>query len=117
MIDKFSYLGFPLEPAEVKQIAFDYAEESNILGFSQDLGTAGRSWFNYLMKCFPKLSVKGATNISIMRANASSLEVVMLWFENILVFLAKWASVVQTKYGTWTNMEQNTQCETKKLLA
>ena len=65
----------------MKQIAFDYAKENNILGFSQDVGTAGRSWFNYLLKCFPKLSVKGATNIFMMRANASSLEVVMLWFQ------------------------------------
>ena len=65
MIDEFSYLGFPLEPAEVKQIAFDYAKENNILGFSQDLGTTGHSWFNYLLKHFPKLHL-GATNISIM---------------------------------------------------
>ena len=42
MIDEYSYLGFPLEPAEVKQIAFDFAEENNIVGFSEQLGTAGR---------------------------------------------------------------------------
>ena len=80
MIDEFSYLGFPLEPSEVKQIAFDFAEENNIVGFSEALGTAGRSWFGFLLNQFPKLSVKGATNLSNLRANASSQEVVMEWF-------------------------------------
>ena len=41
MIDKYAYLGFPLEPSEVCKIAFDFTEENNIVGFSKDLGTAG----------------------------------------------------------------------------
>ena len=53
MIDEYSYLSFPLEPAEVKQIAFDFAEENNIIGFSEELGTAGHSWFSFLLKRFP----------------------------------------------------------------
>ena len=89
MIDEYSYLGFPLEPAEVKQIAFDFAEENNIVGFSEQLGTAGRSWFSYLLKRFPRLSVKGATNISLLRAAASSKETVMLWFQKYLDVLGQ----------------------------
>ena len=41
MIDEYAYLGFPLEPAEVRQIAFDFTKENDIVGFSEDLGTAG----------------------------------------------------------------------------
>ena len=89
MIDEYSYLGFPLEPAEVKQIAFDFAEENNIVGFSEQLGTAGRSWFSFLLKRFPRLSVKGATNISLLRAAASSKETVMLWFQKYLDVLGQ----------------------------
>ena len=89
MIDEYSYLGFPLEPAEVKQIAFDFAEENNIVGFSEQLGTAGRSWFSYLLKRFPRLSVKGATNISLLHAAASSKEIVMLWFQKYLDVLGQ----------------------------
>ena len=89
MIDEFSYLGFPLEPSEVKQIAFDYADENNIVGFSEHLGTAGRSWFNYLLKRFPKLTVKGATNISMLRAKATSEESVMIWFEKYFSVLGQ----------------------------
>ena len=47
MIDKYAYLGFPLEPAEVRQIAFDFAKENDIVSLSEDLGTAGQSWFSY----------------------------------------------------------------------
>ena len=41
MIDKYAYLGFPLEPVEVCQIAFDFTKENVIVGFSDDLGKAG----------------------------------------------------------------------------
>ena len=71
MIDEYSYLGFPLEPCEIKKIAFDFAYENDIVGFSEDLGTAGRAWFSFLLKRHPKLIVKGATNISLLRANIS----------------------------------------------
>ena len=89
MIDEYSYLGFPLEPSEVKKIAFDYAEENGIVGFSEELGTAGRAWFSYLLKRYPILSVKGATNVSLQRAAASSETLVMQWFEKYLDVLGQ----------------------------
>ena len=87
MIDEYAYLGFPLEPSEVCKIAFDFTEENNIVGFSKDLGTAGQSWFSYLLKRFPKLSVKGATNLLLQHAVASTKQSVMLWFEKFLSVL------------------------------
>ena len=89
MIDEYAYLGFPLEPSEVKHVAFNFAEENGIEGFSQDLGTAGRSWFSYLLKRNPVLSVKGATNMSLQRAEASSETLVMRWFEKYLDVLGQ----------------------------
>ena len=74
MIDEYAYLGLPLEPVEVCQIAFDFANENNVIGFSHDLGTAGWCWFSYLLKRWPKLSVKGATNLLLQPAAASSKE-------------------------------------------
>ena len=41
MIDEYAYLGFPLEPSEVCKITFYFAEENNIVRFSEDLGTVG----------------------------------------------------------------------------
>ena len=89
MIDEYMYLGFPLEPSEVCKIAFDFAEENNIVRFSEDLGTAGQSWFSYLLKRWPKLSVKGATNLSLQHAAASTKQSVMLWFEKFLSVLGQ----------------------------
>ena len=88
MIDEYAYLGFPLEPVEVYQIAFDFTKENDIVGFGEDLGTAGQSWFSYLLKRWPKLSVKGATNLSQQHA-ASMKQSVMLWFEKFLSVLGQ----------------------------
>ena len=117
MIDEYSYLGFPLEPAEVKQIAFDFAEENNIVGFSKQLGTAGHSWFSYLLKRFPRLSVKGATNISLLRAAASSKETVMLWFQKYLDVLGQLG--INSPDQIWNVDEHGTEhaVKNKKLLA
>ena len=89
MIDEFAYLGFPLEPSEVCKIAFDFAKENGIVGFSDDLERAGRSWFSYLLQRWPKLTVKSATNISLQCARASSQETVMLWFEKFINVLGQ----------------------------
>ena len=80
MIDEYAYLGFPLKPSEVCKIAFDFTEENNKVGFSEDLGTAGQSWFSYLLKRWPKLSVKRATNLLLQCAAASMKQSLMLWF-------------------------------------
>ena len=50
MIGEYAYLGFPLEQAEVCQIAFEFTKENDIVSFSKDLETAGQSWFSYLLK-------------------------------------------------------------------
>ena len=81
MIDEYAYLGFPLEPAEVWHIAFDFANENDDTGFSHDLGTAGQCWLSYLLKRWPKLSVKGVTNLLLQCAATSMKELVMLWFQ------------------------------------
>ena len=89
MIDEYVYLGFPLEPAEVWQIAFDFTNENDVIGFSHDLGTAGQCWFSYLLKRWLKLSVKGATNLSLQHAAASTKESVMLWFHKFTSILGQ----------------------------
>ena len=89
MIDEYAYLGFPLEPVEVRQIAFDFTNENDITGFSHDLGTAGWCWFSYLLKRWPKLSVKAVTNLSLQCAAASMKESVMLWFQKFTSVLGQ----------------------------
>ena len=71
MIEEFSFLGFPLCSREVRKIAYNFAEANGFEGFSKDATEAGRKWFAFLLKHYPKLKVKeGVTNLSIARAKA-----------------------------------------------
>ena len=116
MLDEYSYLGFPLDPAEVKKTAFDFAKENDIEGFSLDLGTAGRAWFAYLLKRHPKLSVKSATNISLQRAEASSENLVMEWFTKYLDVLGQMG--ISSPEQVWNVDEHGTEhsVKTKKVV-
>ena len=57
MIEEFSFLGFPLCSREVRKIAHDFAEANDFEGFSKQCNEAGRKWFAFLLKRYPKLKV------------------------------------------------------------
>ena len=88
MIQEYSLLGFPFSPREIRTIAFDFADENGLKGFSDTKGSAGPHWFAAFLKRWPQLKVKsGVTNISLSRAIASKKETVDDWFdryENVL---------------------------------
>ena len=51
-------------------------------GFSKESTEAGRKWFTFLLKRYPKLKVKdGVTNLSIARAKASDRDSVTRWYK------------------------------------
>ena len=82
MIEEFSFLGFPLCSREVRKIAYDFAQANGFEGFSKDSSEAGRKWFTFLLKHYPKLKVKeGVTNLSIARAKASDRDLVTRWYK------------------------------------
>ena len=56
MIEEYSNLGFPFTSKEVRDIAFEYASDHDLMGFTEDGCTAGYHWFKYFMECNPKLS-------------------------------------------------------------
>ena len=66
MISEYSLLSFPLTLKEIREIAFEYADENNLSGFSQDKEISGYKWFYAFMKHHDKLHVKnGVTNLSL----------------------------------------------------
>ena len=82
MIEEFSFLGFPLSANEVRKIAFDFAEANGFEGFSKIHSEAGRKWFSFLLKQYPKLKVKDTvTNLSIARKNATKKSSVLDWYK------------------------------------
>ena len=58
MISEYSLLGFPLTPKEIREIAFEYADDNNLSGFSEDKEIGGYKWFYGFMKCHDELRVK-----------------------------------------------------------
>ena len=78
----FSFLGFPLCAREVRKIAYNFAQSNGFKGFSKDATEAGRKWFAFLLKRYPKLKVKeGVTNLSIARTKASNRDLVTRWYK------------------------------------
>ena len=77
MISEYSLLGFPLTPKEIREIAFEYADDNNLSGFSEDKEIDGYKWFYGFMKCHDKLHVKnGVTNLSLVCALGSSQHII-----------------------------------------
>ena len=48
MISEYSLLGFPLTWKETREIAFEYAEENNLKGFSEDKEEGATNRFMHL---------------------------------------------------------------------
>ena len=82
MISEYSLLGFPLTPKEIREIAFEYADENNLSGFSEDKEIDGYKWFCGFMKRQDELRVKrGVTNLSLAHALGSSQCIIDQWFD------------------------------------
>ena len=81
MIEEYSNLGFPFTSKEVRDIAFEYASDHDLKGFTEDGCTAGYHWFKYFMERNPKLSIKTPINLSIARAMSSNAVILNHWFD------------------------------------
>ena len=81
MIQEYSLLGFPFTPKETRKIAFEYAAENGLEGFSEDKESAGYKWFCMFIKCNNELCIKnGVTNLSLARALGSLQRIIAEWF-------------------------------------
>ena len=58
---EYSMMGSPFTSKEVRDIAFEYAMDNNLKGFSEDLGSAGLAWLRYFLLRHAQLSIKTAT--------------------------------------------------------
>ena len=66
MIEEYALLGYPLTPKEIRSIAYDFAADNDIIGFSDRKEIAGQKWFSLFLKHRDSLRVKqGVTNLSL----------------------------------------------------
>ena len=77
---EYSMMGFPFTSKEVRDIAFEYAQDHNQEGFTEDLGSVGPAWFWYFLLRHVQLSLKTATNLSLARAMSSNKVLMDQWF-------------------------------------
>jgi len=62
--------GFPLSGKLVRDVAYQYAQENKLAGFSQTKGTAGYDWLNSFMKRHPNLAVRKPEALSAPGASS-----------------------------------------------
>ena len=83
MIKDYSLLGFPFTGREIRAIAYEFAEENHIQGFSELKEMSGAKWFGLFLKHHDELHVKhGATHLSLARALGSTHNIVENWFNS-----------------------------------
>ena len=90
MIKEFSFLGFPMEPLEIRELVWQYAQENDIKGFG-DKGIAGKDWFSFFMKRHASagLSIKSASDLSVERAENTEGSKIDKWFNRYEEVLAQ----------------------------
>lgn len=79
--------GFPLSAKMVRDVAFQYATDHHIPGFSSKKGTAGYEWMHGFMKRHPSLSMKKPEPLSAARAIGVNRPVIDAWFEKLQKFM------------------------------
>lgn len=76
MIKEFSLLGFPMDGQEVRQVAYDYAADNNLTGFSPEKEKAGKDWLNFFMSRHKDIAIKDkVVNLSQARAKITKRSV------------------------------------------
>lgn len=72
--------GFPLTKSDVQQLAFQYARQNKIKGFSEKAGCAGHYWFRNFLLRNPGLRMRKPEVLSAARAIGLNQQVVSQWF-------------------------------------
>jgi len=91
VISNMAKVGFPLTRKDVRQLAYDYAQQKGRNVFTGKKHCAGYYWFENFIKRYPQLSVKKAENLSTARAMAVNATQVNNWFEQYGELLEKLA--------------------------
>jgi len=86
LVDRIIYLqrlGFGLTITDVRRLAFDFVQKTNIHGslFNADKKIAGWDWYRAFMQRHPEITVRMAQNISHARAQCMNRPMVHTFFQ------------------------------------
>jgi len=82
VIKNMSAAGFPMTRKDVQCIAYTFAKEHGLKGFSQKKLSAGYYWFEGFLNRHPDVNVKKAENLSVARAMGMNRPQVYSWFDS-----------------------------------
>ena len=83
VIKDLSQRGFPLGMKEVRLIAYSYASEKGIKGFSAKKKTAGYEWLYSFLRRNSDIGIRTPEPLSIARAMGMNEPVVKKWFSDL----------------------------------
>jgi hypothetical protein len=78
---EFSSRGFPINRKKLRKIAFDFALENGLGGFSSKYRMAGKKWLKGFLGRHRDLKVRLASNVSLHRARCANPTVLAKWYE------------------------------------
>jgi len=73
--------GFPLGMREIRSVAYQYASQNRISGFSEKKKLAGYDWFVGFAKRHHDIGVRKPEALSVARASGMNRPVIAQWFE------------------------------------
>ena len=100
MLEEYSYLGFPLCSKEVRQIAYEFAEDNGFEGFSKDIKEAGRKWFTFLLSRYPKKKSRILFAIFLLQGLMLAILIKLRdGTENMRMYFHSWKLLIQITSG------------------
>jgi hypothetical protein len=76
--------GLAFTREEVKELAFEFAQENNRKGFNDEAGRAGKTWFANFLTRNEDIGLKKGADISIYRAFSANKKSIDAWFQMLL---------------------------------
>lgn len=88
-IRNLAEVGFPCDRTDIRNLAFEYATQKGVKGFTLAQKTAGYYWFKGFMERHPYLAIKKAENLCIARAMALNRQHVDNWYDKYQEILTR----------------------------
>ena len=107
-IQRLASAGFPCNRTDIKNLAFEYAANNGIKGFSMQKKTAGYYWFRGFLRRHSELVIKKAENLSVPRAMSMNKQQILNWFEAYRT-LATESGIIDLPSHIWNTDETGCQ--------
>ena len=81
LILMFSRAGFPLTTNKIHSLAYQFAQNNNIKGFSKHAYSAGKNWMHHFLHRHKEIRIKKAYNLSVNHAMCANPAVFNQFFK------------------------------------